>query len=181
MKYSLNIQGETVTITGTSIDDVLRKTKRYLEGININYNERSLVQAIKNANVKGKHLTIYDVVSGAKAAINYFTGKAASNEEILRRASICQGCSLISSVSDCMGCGGSGRLAKITNDIRAAKGKEVAIPSSIRDKYCSVCQCSLSLMTVTQYEHISPESEEKQSQRPDHCWLKKTSINFTKQ
>ncbi len=177
----MNIREEVVTITGTSIDSVFKKTKRYLEGININYNERSLLQAIKNANAKGKRLTITDVVSGAKAAIQYFTGKAATNEEILRRASICQGCSLISSVSDCMGCGGSGRLAKITNDIRAAKGKEVALPFSIKDKYCSVCQCSLALMTVTQYEHIAPESDEKQSQRPDHCWLKKTSNNFTKQ
>lgn len=181
MKYSLNIQGETVTITGTNIESVFVKTKRYLKGININYNERSLLQAIKNANTKGKRLAISDVVNGAKAAIQYFTGTAASNEEILRRSSICDGCSLISSVSDCMGCGGSGRLAKITNDIRAAKGKEVLLPASIKDKYCSVCQCSLALMVVTQYEHLSPESDEKQSQRPDHCWLKKTSINFTKQ
>lgn len=174
-----------VTITGKDFDEVFVKAGNYFSDNGYTYNAESLRKLIMRANDKAaatnKRLTIGDTIRGAKAFIKYLAGKAASNKEIQRRSNICIGCLEVSSVSDCLGCGGSGKIANSVNSVRAAKGQETLIPDSIKDKYCGICDCSLTMLITAQHKDLKPESEPKNLLRPNHCWLKVGSSNFTKE
>lgn len=179
------ISGQKIVITGPSTKDVFNKTSEYLTKINFNFNPSSLKRAIElqneGAELKSERLTIADMIKGSRATIQYATGKAASNPEILRRSRICEACELKATVSDCMSCGASGKISNLVNTIRSARGQEVQIPKTISDKFCGVCKCSLATLVVTKFKDLATESEQKQNDRPDYCWLKKTSTNFTKE
>lgn len=183
MKWSFNLKiGETsTTITGISFSQVFRKAKNHLSKINVNLSDDDLRKAIHDQNrpdpVQSEKVTIASSIKGAKALLNYAMGKAVSNQEILRRANICATCPKVSNVSDCMGCGGSGRITSLINTIRRQKGSEVAIPNNIKRKFCGVCQCSIPLLIVTKFEDFSKDEHV----RPDHCWMNPSSKNFTSQ
>lgn len=128
---------------------------------------------------KTKKISFSEALNGAKALLKYSAGNSVSGKEILRRSSICEKCPLLSNVSNCMGCGAASVITKAVNGIRSVKGAEIPIPKAVNTKYCGVCQCSIPLMVVTRYEDFRTETTEKNSRRPDNCWLKTTSPNFT--
>lgn len=157
----------------------------------IHYNDQDLMAAIErqsNSKLRSrqslpivKKKTLTETIHGAKALIRYMGGQAVTEKELERRSLICNNCPLKDSVSDCMSCGGSGKVAAFINRIRRSKKVEGSIPESLRKKYCGMCGCSLPLLLVTQFKDFEVEDAQKNSARPDHCWLKKTSINFTKE
>lgn len=146
------------------------------------YNAESLRSSIIRQNDKAarikKRLKLSDVIKGATALIRYGSGSAVSNAEIGRRSNLCLACPELAETSDCMSCGGAGKVAQLVNTIRVAKGKEVSIPDSVKNKYCGVCGCSCSLLVVTKHSDLKEEDEAHQNLRPAHCWLKKTSKNY---
>lgn len=119
-----------------------------------------------------------DAIHGAGALVKLLQGKSATQEEINRRSGICNGCPLIATVSDCMGCGAGAKISKYVNDLKAKTfGGNYNIPNGLSKRYCGVCKCSLAVMLPSTIEAFE-ESEEKQSERPDFCWVKKSSINY---
>jgi hypothetical protein len=180
----LNIDKQMTTITGTGLDDLFRKASSYLNKINVNFNPASLKRSIARQNestAESRKLTLSEVWKGAVASVKNMAGKSASSQEVIRRSTICSNCEDKTSVSDCMGCGAAGRLATLVSNIRKTKEGAASVSSELRKQYCKHCKCSLALMLVTKYADLEQESSEIQNQRPDHCWLKNTSLNFTKE
>lgn len=130
---------------------------------------------------KLKRKTLSEMVTGAKAVVRYTIGNAASPAEVNRRAKICDQCPLKDSISDCMSCGGAGKVANFINKLRRYKKSEGSIPDHLRKKFCGMCGCSIAMLIVTKYEDFYQEDAQKNASRPDYCWLKKSSINFTKE
>lgn len=179
--FNLKTEKTSKTITGISFNEVFRKSRKHLREINVNLSDDELRKAIFDQNrpvqKKAEKVTIASSINGAKALLKYAMGKAVSNQEILRRSNVCATCPKVSNVSDCMGCGGSGKITSLINTIRRQKGKEVAIPDKVKRKFCGVCQCSIPLLVVTRFEDFSKDEHI----RPDHCWMNPSSHNFTNQ
>lgn len=127
--------------------------------------------------VEKKSTSFSDAVTGAKALLRIVAGDKVPQEEINRRAAICTSCPMVSGVSNCRACGFGGQLTKFVNATKASFGKDFKIPNGLSDKYCSVCTCSLLMMLPSNMEAFQ-ESAEKQGERPNHCWVKKTSPNY---
>lgn len=182
LKYTIYRPSGEESFQARTDKELLARVEHELSSRGLAYDRTSLIRGIEQQNKKQekpRRIRISDMIKGATAAIRYMTGKAVSNEEILRRSSICASCPRKNQVSDCMGCGGTGRLAGMVNDIRRDKGKEVEIPATVKPYFCDVCGCSLALMIVTKHSDLEPENPEVNESRPDFCWLKKTSKNFT--
>jgi hypothetical protein len=183
MNYKIDIEhnGRLYTITGDSKDLVFVKAKIFLNKHNINFTEDQIKNRIQNyvKPSKPKRLGLNDIIIGANAILRYTSGKAASNTEIKRRSEICKSCPMREKTTGCAPCGFGRRIANFINKIRAEKKAEVEIEATLRDSYCGVCSCSIPMMILTQYEDFYVEPDHKNNLRPDACWLKKTSINFT--
>lgn len=119
------------------------------------------------------------VVRGASALLKTLSGISVSNQEITRRSNICASCPLIDSIGGCNSCGAAGKITQWANSLRAKRKLQIEIPDSIKRQYCGFCQCALALMVITPHKEFENEREEKNQTRPDNCWLKRTSANFT--
>lgn len=180
-KWDIEHNGRLYTITGDSVDMVVIKAKIFLNKHNIKFTEDQIRRRIENYTrpAKAKSLSLNDIIIGANAILRYTAGTSASNEEIKRRSEICKSCPMRSKATGCAACGFSKRIANFINKIRATKRAEVEIESTLKDSYCGVCSCSIPMMLLTRYEDFYTEPEHKNKLRPDACWLKQTSINFT--
>lgn len=119
------------------------------------------------------------VVRGAAALLKTLSGVSVSNEEITRRSNICVACPLVDAIGGCSSCGAAGKITQWANGIRAKRQLQIEIPDSIKRQYCGFCQCALALMVLTPHKEFQPENDSKNQTRPDNCWLKRTSNNFT--
>lgn len=119
-----------------------------------------------------------EVVTGAKAILDVTKGEVVEQSEITRRASICTSCPLSSTTTDCIACGFGSRLSKFISDLKTKVFESnYKVPNGMDRNYCKVCGCSLAMMIPSKMSAFK-ESDQKQAERPDHCWVKKTSINY---
>ena len=121
-------------------------------------------------------------LAGAKAAcgaiIASAAGNVSNNQEIARRWNICRTCPYLTAVSDCMTCGGAGRVSSLINAVKAKFRKNFLIPNEAGKRYCGACGCTMALLLPTLMTGQKVESEGFNQNRPDECWLKKTSPNY---
>lgn len=183
-QYTYYHRGSAIKFESNDRNDLYVKVTDYFKKNNITFSPDLLLKAIdrqskKTPGSKPKKKKLYDVMMGAKAMLRYVFKEGASGSEIRRRASICESCPMRSSTSGCSACGAAAQATKLVNEIRVKKRIQDEIPASIKTKYCSICDCSLALMAVTKYKDFYQESSNKNALRPDHCWLKTTSENFT--
>lgn len=123
----------------------------------------------------GKAKSFSDYINGAKALVNVIEGNTVTQEEINRRASICNNCPMKTQIPGCMGCGLAGRISNFINSIKKAFKSSFVIPNNLETKGCGVCNCALSVMLPSK---MNAFSESDQQERPNHCWVKKTSPNY---
>jgi len=181
-RYSVGHKGELHKFDGPTPHVVFEKAQEFLKKSNINYSPDDLMKAIERQSgfhVPEKKIGFNEAMTGALAAIKFTVGKSTSPKEIQRRANICASCPMSSTVGGCYACGMGGRIAKVISSIRAKKGSAIAIPVEIKSKYCGFCKCALPLMVVTKLEDFHSENQELNLTRPDICWLKTTSPNFS--
>lgn len=165
-------------------DRLMIMVEQWHQKNNINYSRESISYQIDRQSKvvkpeEKKKKTFAEVLNGAAALVKYTVGSSASNQEITRRSQICLQCPVRSAVGGCAPCGAAAKIANAVNQIRAKKGAQMAIDSDLRNQYCKVCDCGLPLMLLTEYKDFHYESEEMNIRRPDFCWLKRTSPNYT--
>ncbi len=187
MKYvfKIAIKGKVHSFASESYSSIFSQVSQTLKENNINFTEKEIRAQIERqsslSTKKKSKVSLLDAFNGARALINYTAGNSASPQEIYRRAEICRGCPVLDQTSGCAACGAARNAANLVNMIRAHKKSEVAIPSDLKDKYCGSCSCSISLLIVTKYKDFHKESDEKNARRPDVCWIKRASKNFTEE
>lgn len=183
MNYNCDIKhnGRVYSFTGDTHTSVVIKVKIFLKKNNINFSDSKIQSMITSYSkpIKPKSLTFNEIVTGAQAILRYTNGTSASSTEVTRRTNICIDCPMRSETSGCGPCGFAGRVAKFINGLRAKKKTEAPIDSRIKQSYCDVCKCSIPMMVLTKYEDFYQESSIKNNSRPDNCWLKQSSPNFT--
>jgi hypothetical protein len=183
MKFKLRTANGNVNFVAPTKAELITQVKVYCHENNINFSHAIVsahIDAQNNIPTKPqKKVGILDAFNGARAVLRYAAGNSATPEEVLRRAEICKTCPMLKATTGCASCGAGGRIARYINAIRVFKKYESAIPKEVESKYCDVCSCSIPMMIVTHYKDFYKESESKNSARPDHCWLKRTSENFT--
>ncbi len=182
-KYSVVIKGEVHRFE-SQMDKhhVYQQASEFFRKSNINFSPDSLMKDIERQSkitVRTKTLSFGDALNGALAALKFTAGKSTSPAEIRRRSTICSNCPLKDTVSGCFSCGMGSRIAKSVSSMRAKKGSAIAIPEEVKTLFCGFCGCAIPLMVVTQHEDFNTESFEINNKRPDNCWLKTTSPNFT--
>ena len=123
-------------------------------------------------------LTLHGASKACNALLNVASGNVETNYEITRRAAICRNCPHLTSVSDCMSCGGAGKVSNLIRSVRSIFKKNINIPHEAAKRYCGLCGCSLALLLPTTMPNQKDETEEVNEKRPDHCWLKKSSVNY---
>lgn len=129
-----------------------------------------------------RRISLADAARAASALVNLVRGKHVDQTEADRRANICKACPFAVQTSDCVTCGGAAKAAKLVQNLRAKQGGAAPIiEKAISSKFCDICGCSLPFLLITNFADISPEPETKNASRPDRCWLKTTSPNFTQQ
>jgi hypothetical protein len=122
------------------------------------------------------------LVAGAEALVNVVAGNTVTQSEINRRSAICFGCKIdgqkgVISANDCMPCGGAAKIARWTGKLKKSLGGGYVIPNNLESKGCAVCKCSLAVMIPSKMSAFEYEKD-KQEERPEHCWVKKTSNNY---
>ena len=130
-----------------------------------------------NHNPPAKKLSWVNTIAGATAILKSNLGSAVDQLEIEKRAMKCRSgdnglqCPKLSEISDCRACGWAGRFSKWMNKVKKMFKMGYDIPSDMKDKYCSVCDCSLAAMLPAQKSDFK-ESESKNNTRPSYCWVK---------
>jgi hypothetical protein len=179
-RYNFGWRGSLYRFSNSNFDIIKAEVVSFLVKNNINYDPASLDKSIlRQSSIadKKKRIGLAEAVSGAKALLRYASGSTASTLEIERRAGICKDCPLIDRIGGCAPCGAAGKIANFVNSLRTSLRLDQPIPSSIKSSYCGVCDCSLALMVPSKMSAFS-ESESQNLQRPDICWIKKTSTNY---
>lgn len=179
-RYSFGWKGTLYKFSDQNLDALIVIVSDFLVKNNINFSNESLKASIlRQSNIADskKKIGLAEAVSGAKALIRYTGGSTVTTEEIVRRSDICKDCPLISKIGGCAPCGAAGKIANFVNSLRATLKLEEPLPTSVKSSYCKVCDCSLALMIPSKMSAFT-ESESKNLQRPDHCWIKKTSNNY---
>ena len=184
-KYSTVVKGKLYKFSSQHKDVIMSDVMGFFNENNIMFDKKDLSNQIDRQsspfNTKKKSITLSDAATGAMALIKYAGGSAVSDNELIRRSSICESCPLIDRIGGCSSCGAAGMIARFANTVRQKLSMQSAIPSSVKSSYCGVCNCSLALMVVTKIENFKEEPSIQNNQRPDNCWLKKTSPNFAKE
>lgn len=181
-KYSIYANGKMMRFTNPDRSVLLNTIQLSYKENNIIFDRAEVDKAITRQSgllVKKSNPGLQMVVSGATAVIKNLAGSTVSNHEIVRRSAICEECPLRGKVGGCSSCGAAGKIARWANSLRAKMKLQIEIPDGVKSYFCGICQCSLALMVTTKYENFHTETEEKNMSRPDACWLKKTSPNFT--
>ena len=181
-KYSIAINGKFYKFSNHDKLVLLSQVSEFLRDNNIIFSEADLLKAIERQSKiseQKKKLSFKQAVYGANALIRYAGGDSVSYKEIERRSSICSNCPLISEVEKCGPCGTAGKIARFIGEMKTKLKLSYPIPEEIKYSYCGVCDCSLALMTVTKIENFHKESNLINERRPDCCWLKTTSKNYS--
>lgn len=139
--------------------------------------DRSAVSSEELKKQEKRNLSLQDVVNGAFAVLSVSAGNIVSQEEIDRRASICEGCDNKDSVSGCYSCGFGKRVVNFVNKFKKSIKSEFNIPNNLEKKFCKTCGCSMVVMLPSKMSAFNEKTEMNNS-RPDKCWIKKTSNNF---
>lgn len=179
-KYSIAWGGKLYKFSHENKAVLTSEVVNFFNRNNINFNSDDLSKAIDRQSsmiVRPKKIGLADAVTGAKALLRYTQGSAVSSSEITRRSEICKDCPLINRIGGCASCGAAGKIANFVSNIRSSLKLQDPIPDSVKSSYCGVCQCSLALMVPSKMDAFN-ESIEKNSKRPDNCWLKTTSNNY---
>ena len=124
---------------------------------------------------RSKSKGLSDYISGATALVKVSSGEIVLQEEINRRGIICTKCPRLETIPGCMGCGLAGRISNAVNKIKKLFGKNFILPNNLETKGCGVCGCALSVMLPAKTEQFN---DNDQTERPDNCWVKKTSVNY---
>jgi len=123
-------------------------------------------------------ISFKEAKNGAAALLKVMVGETVPQIEINRRAAICNSCPNVSQTTDCVGCGFGKKLNNFISEIKKNVFKtNLDIPNGLKGSYCKVCSCALVMMLPSRMEAFN-ESEEKQAERPDFCWVKKTSQHY---
>lgn len=181
-KYSFAWKGKLESFSNDDKNALIAMASEFFKKNNINFSASDLSKGIDRQSkltTAKKTLSLRDVVSGANAVIKYMGGSSVSNNEIVRRSFICEMCPMIEKIGGCGPCGAAGKISSFVNAVRQKMGISIAIPNQTKNSYCGICGCSLALLVVTKKENFHQESLEENSKRPDKCWLKTTSTNFT--
>jgi len=181
-KWATVISGKVYKVSHVDKEVVINKASEVLRKHNIKFEAKELVAQIDRQSKYGQQekpvIDLQGAYRGALAILNYTAGNAVSEKESLRRAEICAACPLSSNVQGCSACGLAGKITKFVNGIKKMTGN-FAIPNYSSNKFCGFCGCSIPLMIVTKLSNFKNEPNSQNIHRPDMCWLKKTSINFT--
>lgn len=181
-KWATVINGKVHKASDVDKEVVISKASEILRKNNIKFDREKLVAQIDRQSKAGAqekpYIDLQGAYRGALAILNYTAGNAVSEAESLRRASICASCPLSSNIQGCSACGLAGKITKFVNGIKKMTGN-FAIPNYSSNKFCGFCGCSIPLMIVTKLSNFKQEPNSQNIHRPDVCWLKKTSINFT--
>jgi hypothetical protein len=181
-KYAIGYQGSLHRFDGQTREIVFHKVVDFMKKNNINYSSSDLLRAIDRQSgiqTQSKKIGFNEAMLGAMALIKFTAGKSTSPAEINRRSAICSACPLSNQVGGCFSCGVGGKIAKAVAAIRAKKGSGIPIPSEVKSKFCGFCKCALPMLVVTRMEDFHPETNQLNQTRPDNCWQKKTSTNFS--
>lgn len=135
------------------------------------------IQEKRLSKIHKPKLKFKDVVAGAKALLGLTIGDAVDQTEITRRGRLCAGCPRMTLTTDCYSCGFAGTLNKFVNNLKGLFGKEVSIHSDVKGGYCDICSCALAVMIPSKLNKFH-EDQDKQNQRPDHCWLKRGGTEY---
>jgi hypothetical protein len=111
------------------------------------------------------------------AIMNRAIGNTPTQEEHKRRADICAKCPMKSETSICYGCGGAGKLSSLISSISKLTTRVIVVDKRMKDKYCSICDCSLALLTVTNIDGLK-EKQDLNRLRPIHCWMRVGGPNY---
>jgi hypothetical protein len=180
--YAVVLNGKLQKFDSSDKAVMLSRIEAFYRENNFSFDRQSISNSIDRQSKllsKPKKLTLGQAATGAMALIKSIAGSSVSNEELMRRSAICEGCPLISLIGGCSSCGAAGKISNWANSIRSSKGLQVAIPSTVSQSYCGVCSCALALMVVTKRADFHDESDKENSRRPDVCWLNRSSTNYT--
>lgn len=181
-KYTIYALGKLNNFANSDFAALVEAIRAFYKENNIIFHQPTIEAAIKR---QSKILTapvgvnLAKAAAGARALIKSLMGSAVSPQEMSRRSAICASCPMKSEITGCQSCGMAGKISKFANELRAKKGSQAAIPSEVKTSYCGVCNCGLALMVLTKIEDFYAETPEVNGRRPDMCWLKTTSPNFT--
>lgn len=204
LQYADVINGKRVTFYGNSPEELASQVLRIRKKNGVDSDFNSVYQMIKkstgdveqvdgvdskifkkrvngqsrNQPTRSRSVSIQDAAKAATALIKIIPGDYVSQEEYQRRAKICATCPLRQRNSDCMGCGGSGRAARMLMSFRSKLGLGYKVDEKIARQFCGFCGCSLSLLMLTKIKNYKTEDEETNSSRPSHCWLRRNSQNY---
>jgi len=181
-KYTFAWKAQVHSFKNDDKNALLAEVKAFMLKNNITFNENDLSIGIdrqSRVTAQKKKIGLKEAMSGANAVIKYLGGNSVSNDEIVRRSYICESCPLKNQIGGCGPCGAAGKIASFVNIVRQKMGISIAIPNSTKSSYCGFCDCALALLLVTKRENFHKELPEVNSKRPDNCWLKTTSKNFS--
>jgi len=183
--YSTTYQGQLRSFSHDEKAILISMIIDFLQTNNISFNvadlDRSIDRQTKARDAQNRltpkpTISLAKAITGAKALIKYSTDGGVPSKEMLRRSAICRGCPLISTTGGCKPCGAAATAAKFINQVRVAMKLESEIPKDLGNKFCGFCSCSIPLIIVTKLSDFHPESPEKNSKRPDCCWLKHSNL-----
>lgn len=161
---------------------LIHKVTEFYRKHNIMFSYDMIVKSIdrqsKNPEIK-RRLTLAEVVTGAKSLVRTTAGQSVSNVEIVRRSDICAKCPLMDEIGGCHSCGAGGKISNWANKLRSFMGSQIPIPAEVKGSYCGFCGCAIASMVLAKKTDFYPEAPTKNATRPDNCWLKTTSINYT--
>lgn len=183
------IGGRVITFYGDSAEEIAEKIyartdgNESLEEISKRITSRlqgfELPVSKPQSQPKGRRsISLADAMKAAQAVVKMASGDHVSRDEYSRRVTICTGCNNKSKVSDCMGCGASGKLTNFMMKVRSLLRLSYKTDSKINSQFCYSCGCSLALLLVTKVKNYKYESDEENKKRPSTCWLRRDSINF---
>jgi hypothetical protein len=188
-KYSFYYNGELYKFSGPDFDRVYSEVANKHNELNIKFDPASLKKSIERQSGSKvtsnsipehrKSKSLADIKRGAMALIKYTAGDSASKEEIKRRVEICKGCSLNQEAAGCRSCGMANTLTNFVKEVKNFKKVSTSIADDVKDRYCGICGCSLFLLSVTKMKDFYNETPQVNARRPDYCWLKENSPNFT--
>jgi hypothetical protein len=123
-------------------------------------------------------ITLNGATKACKALLNVAAGDVVPDLEIQRRWQICRNCPHLTAVSDCMSCGGAGKVSNLITSVRSIFKKNIRMPHEAAKRYCGHCGCSMALLLPTTMPNQKVEPESINETRPDQCWLKTSSDNY---
>lgn len=186
MQFTTVFKTKTKKFTGVSHSEILNRLMTWIEQNNEGPLDRAYwLNRIKNQTVDIERKKIKEKRTpklsetwhAGLALMNRMVGNTPDQAEHKRRADICSKCPMKSETSICYGCGGAGKLSSLISSISKLTTRVIVVDKRMRDKYCSICDCSLALLTVTNIDGLK-EKQEINRIRPIGCWMRVGGPNY---